>query len=227
MISLLIKYKKSILIITLTLFMGSIAYFGFDAYRRSDVTTVAAKVGRAEIPARHLDRLAEEKAQALRNQGIDVDENIFKLVRQQVLQELVRTEILNQAAQQAQLYVSDYEIASLIRALGLGAASGQFNKNAYEIQVRRQLRMTPAEFENQIRRDTMASSFVRTLFSVYKLTPAEIKYAYKTQHGNVKDFDANKKDFASQLLQTKMETAPRAFVDDFNRKVTIENYVRD
>ena len=227
MISLLIKYKKSILIITLTLFMGSIAYFGFDAYRRSNVTTVAAKVGRTEIPARHLMRLTEEKAQAIRSQGVDVDENITKLIRQQVLQQLVREEILNQAARQAQLHVSDYEIASLIRALGLGAANGNFNKNAYEIQVRRQLRMTPAEFENQIRSSTMASNFVRTLFSLYKLTPAEIKYAYKTQHGNVKDFEANKKDFAEQLLQTKMETAPRAFLDDFSQKVTIKNYVQD
>ena len=85
MISFLIKYKKSILIITLAFFLGSIVYLGLDAYSRTNYSLTAAKVGSATISMRDLDRATENAAQALRNQGMDLDEEGLRSVRQQVL----------------------------------------------------------------------------------------------------------------------------------------------
>ena len=52
MISFLIKHKKSILIITLFFFIGSIAYLGLSAYSRSNASLTAAQVGNQQISSR-------------------------------------------------------------------------------------------------------------------------------------------------------------------------------
>ena len=89
----------------------------------------------------------------------------------------------------------------------------------------RQQGFSPAQFEEQIRRSKLADRFRLALYSVYKLTPEEVRFAYLTQNGNMKDFEKNKKDFEKQLFQTKMETAQNAFFDDFNNRVEIKTYL--
>ena len=87
--------------------------------------------------------------------------------------------------------------------------------------------MSPAEFEKQLRRGKLADRFRGVLYSHYKLTPEEIKYAYKTQHGNLKNFEQNKEDFSAQLMDTKMETAQIGFFDQFNNEVEIKTFLQD
>ncbi|MBR2392043.1 MAG: SurA N-terminal domain-containing protein [Elusimicrobiaceae bacterium] len=227
MISFLIAHKKSILIITLAFFLGSIVYLGADAYRRGDFSATAARVGSEEIPNRLLYRVTDDRARMLRNQGIDVDENIMKFLRQQMLAALISEEVLNQAAQNAGLHVSDYEVAYDIQTSPLFAQGGQFNKAAYEAAVKQSTGLTPAEFEEQLRRGSLSNRFRGVLYSFYKLTPEEVKHAYKVQHGNMKDFEKNKKDFIAQLMDSKMETAQQGFFDDFNENVEIKTFLQD
>ena len=132
MISFLIKYKKSILIITLAFFFGSIVYLRADAYRRGHFSNTAAQVGSADITYRDLYRVTEDRARVLRNQGVDVDEEMMKYLRQQFLAALISEEVLNQAARNAGLDVSDYEVAYDIQTSPLFVQNGQFNKMAYE-----------------------------------------------------------------------------------------------
>ncbi|MCQ2411025.1 MAG: SurA N-terminal domain-containing protein [Elusimicrobiaceae bacterium] len=228
MISFLIKHKKSILIITLAFFLGSIVYLGLDAYHRGNLRTVAAKVGSQKIAYRQVYRLAEDRARMLRNQGMDVDEELLAVLRQQMLAALISDEVLNQSAQRAGLAVADYEVAYEIKnSPFFGGANGQFNKTAYETAVRRATGMSAADFEEQLRRGKLADRFRGVLYSLYKLTPAEVRYSYQTQHGNLKDFETNKKSFTAQLMDTKMETAQKAFFDDFNQRVEIKTYLQD
>lgn len=227
MISFLIKHKKIILIITLAFFLGSIVYLGANAYSRSGGSQIAAKVGSKTITNRTLYRATDEQAGLLRNQGLDVDENTLKFLRQQMLAALISEEVLNQAAENADIAVADYEIAYDIRRSPLFNQGGQFNKTAYENNIRRVTHMSPAEFEEQLRRGKLSNRFRSVLYSFYKLTPAEIKHAYQEQQGNLKDFEQNKKDFADQLLDTKMETAQQAFFDRFNQDVAIKTYPQD
>lgn len=227
MISFLIKYKKVILIVTLTFFLGSLVYLGADAYHRGSLGTVAATVGSNDITNRQLYRITEDYARNLRNQGTDVDETILSALRQEVLAMLISEEILNQSAENAGLAVADYEVAYDIKSSPFFNQNGQFNKTAYEAAVKRLAGMTPAEFEEQFRRGKLSDRFRGVLYSHFKLTPAEIKQAYKVQHGNLKKFEENKKDFAAQLLDTKMETAQKAFFDQFNENVDIKTYLQD
>lgn len=227
MISFLIKHKKIILIVTLAFFLGSIVYLGADAYRRGNLSTVAATVGGKDITYRQLYRVTEDRARMLRNQGVDVDEEALAFLRQQFLASLISEEVLNQAAENAGMKVSDYEVAYDIQTSPFFAPNGQFNKAAYEAAVKRAAGMTPAEFEEQLRRGKLSDRFRGVLYAYYKLTPAEIKQAYKVQHGNLKNFEKNKKDFAAQLMDTKMETAQKAFFDQFNENVEIKTYLQD
>ena len=227
MISFLIKYKKIILIITLAFFLGSIVYLGANAYSRSGGAQLAAKVGSQAITNRTLYRVTDEQATALRNQGIDVDENTLAFLRQQMLAALIGEEVLVQAAKKAGISVADYEIAYDIRRAPIFNQGGTFNKTAYENNIRRIAKMSAAEFEEQLRRSKLSNRFRTVLYSFYKLTPAEIKHAYQAQHGNLKDFEQNKQAFADQLVDTKMETAQQAFFDRFNQEVSIKTYLQD
>ncbi|MBR5151808.1 MAG: SurA N-terminal domain-containing protein [Elusimicrobiaceae bacterium] len=226
MISFLIKHKKSILIITLFFFLGSIVYLGLSAYSRSNYSLTAAQVGSQKIPTRSVQRLTEQRASQLRSQGVEVDEEMLTFLEQQVLSSLVSEEILNQAAQKAGLHVSDYEVAYDIQTSPWFAPEGKFDKAQYEYVLRSAARTTPAEFENQLRRDKLANRFRQTLYSFYKLTPQETQWAYQTQHGNLTDFDTNKQTFSAALMDTKMETAQKAFLDDFNNTVKIQTFLQ-
>lgn len=226
MISFLIKHKKSILIITLAFFIASIGYLGLSAYSRSNYSLTAAQIGNQKISSRDVYRLTEQRASQLRNQGIDVNEELNNLLQQQVLSSMVSEEILNQAAQKAGLHVSDYEVAYDIQTAPWFAPNGTFDKAQYEYVLRSSAHTTPAEFENQLRRDKLANRFRQTLYSFYKLTPQEIAWAYQTQNGNMKDFEANKADFAASLMDSKMETAQKAFLDDFNNHVKIQTFLQ-
>ena len=225
MISFFIKHKKSILIITLAFFLGSIVYIGLDAYSRSNYSLTAATVGGQKISYRDLQRVTEQQANRFRSQGIDVNEDFLKMIEQQVLSSMVSEEILNQAAREAGLWVADYEVAYDIKTSPWFSPEGKFDKTQYEYVLKSSAGVTPAQFEEQLRRDKLANRYRQTLYSFYKLTPEEIKYAYQVQNGNLKDFDANKKDFAATLMDTKMETAQKAFLDDFNNHVEIKTFL--
>lgn len=226
MISFLIKHKKSILIITLFFFLGSIAYLGLSAYSRAGYSLSAAKVGSKNISSREVYRLSEQRANQLRTQGIDVNEDLLKMIQQQVLASLVSEEVLNQAAQKAGLAVSDYEIAQDIITSPWFAPEGKFDKERYQYILKTSAGVTPAQFEEQLRRDKLANRFRQVLYSFYKLTPQEMKLSYQTQHGNLTDFEANKADFAVALMDTKMETAQQAFWDDFNNTVEVQSFLQ-
>lgn len=226
MISFFIKHKKSILIITLAFFLGSIVYIGLDAYSRSNYSLNAAKVGGQAITYRDLYKLSDRQTNQLRSQGIDVDEDMVKFLQQQTLNSLILVEMLTQAAQKAGLHVSDYEVAYDIKTSPLFATNGQFDKAQYAYAVRQMYQVAPAEFEQQYRRQTLADRFRQTLYSMYKLTPEEVKYSYQVQHGNLDGFEANKQDFVPALLETKLETAPNAFFEDFQNTVKIQNFLQ-
>jgi len=227
MIAFLIKYKKPILIITLAFFIASIGYLGLNSFNRRAFNTNAAKVGSAQITNRDLRRAFDAQASMLRHNGIDIDDNLSHYLMQQALNGLIMEEVLNQSAKDFGIFVSDYEIVSDIKSLPAFNQNGQFSKQSYEYAISRQFGLTPAQFEEQLRRSKMADRFRMALYSVYKLTPEEIRFSYKIQHGNLKDFDKNKKDFETQLFETKMETAQRAFFDDFNNRVEIKTYLQE
>ena len=226
MISFFTKYKKLILIVTLAFFLGSIAYLGLGAYSRSNYSLNAAQVGRETISYRELYKISDRQANALRSQGIDVDENMMDLLQKQTLSGLITVELLTQAAKKAGLFVSDYEVAYDIKTSPLFTNNGQFDKAQYAYAVSQLYQVSPAEFEKQYRRQTLADRFRQTLNSVYKLTPEEVKFSYQIQNGNLAEFEENKADFKNALLETKLETAPDAFFDDFTNTVRIQTFLK-
>lgn len=227
MISFLIKHKKSILIITLACFIGSLAYVGIGSFRSGVLSSNAAMVGSAPITYRTLYKVAEAQTRTLQKNGVDVDEEMRNYLKQQVLQGLIGEEILNQSAREFGMAVSNYEIASEIQSAPFFSQNGKFDRTAYEQVVKHQLGMTPAEFEDQLARGKMQERFRLALFSIYKLTPEEVRFAYQTQNGNLNNFEQNKKDFEKQLFETKMETAQKAFLDDFNNRVEVKILLKE
>lgn len=227
MISFLIKYKKAVLIVTLAFFIASIGYLGLNSFNSGAFNTNAAVVGSQKITNRDLRRAADIQARVLRNNGVDMDDDINQFVTQQALSALISEEVLNQSAEDFGIAVSDYEVAYDIQSSPFFSEGGVFNQKAYENAVRYQIGSSPAQFEQQLRRSKVADRFRMALYSIYKLTPEEVRFSYQIQNGNLKDFDKNKKDFEKQLFETKMETAQRAFFDDFNNRVEIKTFLKN
>ncbi|MBR2865640.1 MAG: SurA N-terminal domain-containing protein [Elusimicrobiaceae bacterium] len=225
MISFLIKYKRAILIITLAFFIGSIAYIGLDSYQSGAFRDKIAMVGNTPITYRMFSKATDTQIRALQKNGLDIDAQMSNIIKQQVLSGLINEEILNQAAEEFGIAVADYEVALDIHSSPLFSQNGQFNKQAYEDAVKYQVGATPAQFEEQIRRSKLADRFRMALYSIYKLTPEEVRFSYLTQNGNMKNFEKNKADFEKQLFETKMETAQQAFLEDFNNRVQIKTFL--
>lgn len=226
MISFFVKHKKSILLVTLFFFLGSIAYLGLSAYSRSNYSLDVAQVGKESISYRQLNKLSERQANYLREQGVDVDEQMMNFLEQQALSGLITVELLSQAAKEAGLYVSDYEVAYHIKTSPLFTQNGQFDKAQYAYALRQMYQVSPAEYEQQYRRQTLANRFLQTLNSMYKLTPEEIKTSYRVQHGSLDGLDENKAGFKVALLETKLETAPDSFMDSFTEKVQVKTFLK-
>ncbi|MBF9032560.1 peptidylprolyl isomerase [Rhodobacterales bacterium HKCCE3408] len=153
------KKKPNILVwLVLGVLLLSLGGFGITSF--SGGSSVVARVGSVDITAeeyfralqRELRSRSAETGQALRladlqAQGIDVS----------VLQGLIGRAALLNEAQEMGLSVGDEEVARQIRAIpDFRGSNGGFNRSAYE-DVLAQNGFTPAEFEENVRGDTVRS----------------------------------------------------------------------
>ena len=217
MISALRKYKNVILVIVILALLSGIGYVGYGVVANGAADRgTAAVVGAEKIRAADLNNLVRRQETALRRQGKDLEEADMTYLRQSVLQSLLYESAMVQGARQFGLAISDFELAYLIKTSPVFAGPYGFDKKTYVWTVRNQFNMNPADFEEQQRRAMLAQRFATVLASAYRVTPEEIKYNFKTQYGNVKDFDAKKADFIPTVRETKANAAASAWLADFN-----------
>ncbi|MGB2578554.1 hypothetical protein AAIR98_000473 [Elusimicrobium simillimum] len=217
MISLLGKYKKIILVVVISCFLGSIFYLGYGAVSGSvNANSTVAIVGTENIPAYQYNRLLRAQEMQFRSLGIDMEENTLNFLKQRVLQTLLFESAMVQTAAKYGLFVSDYELASTIHSSPSFNFNGLFDKKAYVWTVRNQLGMTTEEYENQERRNILMNRMGQMVVSAFKTTPQELKYNFKSQYGSVKDFDKKAAEFTPTVMETKALAAQNFFLSDYN-----------
>jgi len=106
-------------------------------------------------------------------------------IRQQTLDQLIRTELLAQAARQEGLWVSDAQVRDQIFNYPAFQKDGRFQRDYYK-SVLQSNRLSDYQFENELRRDQMVQN-LRTLFQEFvKPTGSELKREYEVGKTRVK-----------------------------------------
>ena len=157
----------------LALIAVTFVFFGIDFSLTG--TTFAAKVNGTDIPLfefeQELQRQQSEYQQLFR---VDLDDDLRREFRRNVIDQLVRTEALTQRAADAGYRVSDQRVGESIRGLTAFQVGGVFSIEVYRAVLNSQ-GLTPAGFEALQRRQLGLEELQDGIIDTTFLTPAEFR----------------------------------------------------
>ena len=150
--------------------------FGRAAPANAAPTTAAVVNGR-EIPIMEFRREYVNQLQYLRSQGQPVSEAMARQfgLPQSVLDRMVNTELLAQAAERHGVKASDEEILKILRNRPDFQKDGQFDYGTYQQMLRDYYRQTPADFEEDIRRQLTAQKMMGMVQSGAVVSDDEVR----------------------------------------------------
>lgn len=136
------------------------ALFGINQYLSGGGDTSVAKVNGEGISQARLEQAYYQQRQRLEEMFGGKLPAMFseKMIKQQVLSQLVAQEVKVQAAWDNGMRVSDEQLASIIRSIDAFKEDGKFSQSKYE-QLLRNQNMTPGIFESRVRRDILSNQF--------------------------------------------------------------------
>lgn len=153
------KHNKILMAVLILLIVPSFVLVGIDGYTRmTQNDRVVARVGKLEITQGEWDAAHRSEADRLRQMMPNLDARLLDsdAARRGVLERLVRERVLQQAAQEARLGVSDarlfQELQTIPAIAQLRRADNTMDVDTYRELLARQ-NLTPAAFEAQLRSD--------------------------------------------------------------------------
>ncbi|MCX8071137.1 MAG: SurA N-terminal domain-containing protein [Candidatus Binatia bacterium] len=133
-------------------------------------------------------------------QGIDI--------RSQALDRLIRTELMVQEAQRLGLQATDAEVREFIAKMDSFQRDGRFDRDFY-IRVLRANRLTPAEFEDNVRRDILVNKLQDIVLAGVQASEDDLKRRFRYEQEKVRlafvEFDAAK--LSDEITVSKEEVA--------------------
>ncbi len=141
------------------------ALWGIQSYLGGGSASIKASVNDREISEREFDTSYRQSTEELRQRlGKDYRPDLVddKLVRKEVLQSIIRNELINQLAKQLGMRTSDEMLRELIKSVPAFQVGGKFNQSAYENAARRQ-GLTADGYELQLRRMLAADQLMRAV----------------------------------------------------------------
>jgi len=150
------------------------AFFGIEQYFEVRTPTYVAKIGEREISQDEFrERFEQYRQNARRQLGEAYDADYFgsTLVKRQLLEQMVNEELLLQASEIAGTTASDDRVRREIAAIPAFQVDGKFDAEQYGLLLRSQApALTPAQFEERIRRDIGAREIPAQVESTATLT---------------------------------------------------------
>lgn len=227
MISLLRRYRKSLFIGVIAIFLiGTFVGLGGYLFTSRDMANVVATVGKTKLPYQDYVNKVNQYSDAVRSRGADVSDEMLKEIRQGVLREMVVDELLHQKADEMGLSVTDAELARDIHATPAFQNNGQFDQQLYFARVRQVYRDSPEAYERERRKTLQAMKLKQLVFHAAKLTPAELQEAYKAANkGDMKKFDKEKTAFQAKAQQARALDLINYYLRQLAQQVEIRTYL--
>ncbi len=181
---------KFVLLLVIVAFVAtSVVYFGSDAIGRRGVSDHAvASVNGEEISVERFRRAYSRYMELYRQMYKDrmTPEMAERLgITQQVINELVQDALIVQQARREGVTVSDEELRARIQQVRAFQEDGRFSRERY-LAVLRQVRIDPADFEADQRRDLVRRKMEGLVKDGVKMSPDELQQAYAFRKDRVR-----------------------------------------
>lgn len=183
----------------------ALAAVAWEAYFRADPIVAAARVNGEKVTARDFQRAYQSQRARLQQMlgGVDLaqiipDEEQFK---QNILDQLIRSELILQSANNAGYQIGDAYLNERIRSLSDFQTDGRFDPELYQ-RLLRQYFGSRAAFESVIRRDEVVDQYRLGVAATAWLSPREESYllAKQEQQREIKYFDIPAADFFNAIV---------------------------
>ena len=142
-----------------------------------DEETAATVNGRA-IALKDFARSYSQQADNFRRQGVPGDLMKQFGIHKQVMDQLVNTELLSQAAEARGLRTSNEELAKVLREAPAFQKDGKFDKESYLNYVRQVEGTTEVFFEDKLRRQLAAQKLLELVEASVSVSDEEVKAKY-------------------------------------------------
>ena len=193
MISSMREYFRSlkiVLVIIILAFIGtSVVYFGATTIGGGGAKpNVIATVNGEEIPAERFRRAQANMVQAYERMSKQpmTPELAERLgLDQQVIGDLVADAVIVQGAAREGIRVPDDELRARIQEMREFQEDGRFSRDRY-LRILRQVRLEPAEFESEMRRQLVRRRMEALVKGGVKVSDAELLDAYRLSHERVR-----------------------------------------
>ena len=145
--------------------------------------SAAAVVNGQEIPVLEFRREYANQLQYLRQQGQPVTEAVARQfgLPQSVLDRMVNTELLAQAAERHGLRASDEELLKLLQRSPEFQKDGQFDYATYQGILRDYYRQTPADYEEDLRRRLTAQKMLGVVQNGAVVSDDEVRSRFEKE----------------------------------------------
>jgi len=181
---------KLVLLFVILAFVGtSVVYFGADALSRKGVGDHSvATVNGEDIPVERFRRAYSSYVEFYRQIYKDrlTQEMMERLgITQQVVNDLVQDALIGQQARREGVVVTDDELRARIQQVRAFQEDGRFSRDRY-LLVLHNIRVEPAEFESDQRRDLLRRKMEGLVKDGVKVSPDELLQAYGFRRDRVR-----------------------------------------
>lgn len=181
--------------------------------RIQDVET-AATVNGKPIPLKDFARSYAQQSDNFRRQGVPADLMKQFGIHKQVIDQLVNTELLSQAAEARGLTTSNEDLAKVLKEAPAFQKDGKFNKESYLEYVRQVEGTTEIFFEDKLRRQLAAQKLLELVESSVAVSDEEVKAKY-LKEGDVANLTFVR--FSPTMYSEKIGTPKPAELDAWTR----------
>ncbi|HTY80891.1 MAG TPA: SurA N-terminal domain-containing protein [Candidatus Bathyarchaeia archaeon] len=181
---------KLILLFVIVAFIAtSFLYFGSDSLRLGNARSNSlASVNGEEIPPARFQRVQRNYIEYYRRtyqQDITPEMAERLGLTQQVINDLIQEALVLQQAKREGITVSDEELRLRIQSIPAFQEDGRFSRERYLMQLR-QIRIEPAEFENEVRREMLRQKMEAMVKDGIKVSGAEVEQVYNARFERVR-----------------------------------------
>ncbi len=178
------RAQSWIAIIIVGMLILALGAFAWDSYFRTDPVVSAAFVNGEKVTAAEFQRAYQTQRARLQEMfgGIDIDKIIpdEQKFKRDILDQLIREELIWQSAQKAGYRVSDAFLGASIREFPAFQTDGKFDREKYE-RLLRQNFWTPAQYEAVVRKEMIIQQYRQGILSTAWLTSQEQDYLIRKQ----------------------------------------------
>ncbi len=145
---------------------------------------VAATVNGKPIPIKEFAKAYSQQSDNFRRQGVPADLLKQFGIHKQVIDQLVNTELLSQAAEERGLRTSDADLKKTLKEITFFQKDGRWDQEAYQNYVRNYEGTTEVLFEDKLRRQLAAQRLLELVENSVAVSDEEVKAKY-TKEGDV------------------------------------------